>query len=117
MPTVVIPAILRPLTAGAREVPAAGSTLRAVIEDVERQHPGLKGRVLENGSLRPELFLAIGNVEAFGLDVPVEPDAEVFILPAIAGGSDEHQHKPGQSRLAPVGSHQTSAARIQSGQR
>lgn len=89
MPTVVIPAMLRPLTGGAAKAPAAGATLRAVLEDLERQHPALKGRVLEDGALRPEVFVAIGSVEAFGLDVAVESDAEVFILPAIAGGCDD----------------------------
>jgi molybdopterin converting factor small subunit len=87
MPRVVIPAILRQFTAGATEVQASGATLRSVIEDLERQQPALKGRVLSDGVLRPEVFVAIGSVEAFGLDAPVEADAEVFILPAIAGGS------------------------------
>jgi molybdopterin converting factor small subunit len=87
VPTVFIPPMLRQFTTGAAQVPAEGSTLRAVIEDVERQHPGLTGRVLDNGKLRPEVFIAVGSVEAFGLDVAVDPDAEVFVLPAMAGGS------------------------------
>lgn len=86
MVTVFIPAILRQFTAGASQVPASGETVRAIIQDLEDHHPGLRGRVLQDGSLRPEVFIAVGSVEAFGLDVPVEPGAEVFILPAIAGG-------------------------------
>lgn len=86
MVTVFIPAILRQYTAGTAQVPAAGGTLRAVIEDLERQHPALRGRVLEDGVLRPEVFIAVGAVEAFGLDVAVAEGAEVHILAAIAGG-------------------------------
>lgn len=86
MPRVVIPSGLRQFTAGATELQASGATLRAVLEDVERQQPGLKGRVLSDGVLRPEVFIAVGSVEAFGLDVPVETNAEVFIMPAMAGG-------------------------------
>ncbi len=89
MATVFIPASLRQFTAGASQVAASGETLREVIEDVERQHPEFRGRVLEDGALRPEVFLAVGSTEAFGLDIRVEAASEVFIIPAIAGGCGE----------------------------
>ena len=43
MPTVFLPALLRPLAGGASSVEADGATLRAVIDDLDRQHPGLTG--------------------------------------------------------------------------
>ncbi|MCZ2111578.1 MAG: molybdopterin synthase sulfur carrier subunit [Dehalococcoidia bacterium] len=89
MPTVFIPPILRQFTAGAEKVPVVGATLREAIQDVERQHPGLQGRLLDGVDLRPEVFLTVGSVEAFGLDVPVSPTDEVFIVPAIAGGAPD----------------------------
>lgn len=73
-------------------VSASGSTLREVIADVERQHPDFEGRVVQGGSVRPEVFLTVGTEEAFGLDVSVAPDAEIFIVPAIAGGAPDRRN-------------------------
>lgn len=87
MATVHIPAMLQYLTGGAATVAAPGSTLRAVMAEVERQHPTIRGRVVEEGAVRPEVFLVVGAEEAFGLDMPIADDAEVHIVPAIAGGA------------------------------
>ena len=86
MTAVHLPAVLRPLAGGASTVEASGATLRALVADLERQYPALAGRVVDSVGLRPEVFLAINNEEAFGLDQPVPAGAEVHILPAIAGG-------------------------------
>jgi molybdopterin converting factor small subunit len=87
MATVFIPALLRPLAGGAATVEAQGDVLRDVLQDLDRQHPGILDRVVENGAFRPEVFVAIGGEEAFGLDAPVPANAEVHILPATAGGA------------------------------
>jgi molybdopterin converting factor small subunit len=84
--TVHIPALLRPLTGGTAEMQAAGSTLREVIADLERQQPKLAGRISDATGLLPEIMVAIGDTEAKAVDVPVEDDAHVWILPSIAGG-------------------------------
>src|SRR5690606_40950712 len=47
-----IPTILRPHTGGERAVQADGATLSAVIDDLEKNHEGIKERLLENGQLR-----------------------------------------------------------------
>jgi molybdopterin converting factor small subunit len=86
MATVHIPALLRPLLGGKDKVQATGETLRAVIVDLERQYPALAGRVIDAAGIRPEIALAVGNEEAFGLDQAVPADGDVHILPAIAGG-------------------------------
>jgi molybdopterin synthase sulfur carrier subunit len=86
MPMVFLPAILRPLAGGAATVSAAGATLREVIADLERQHEGLRGRVVDAGGVRPEVFLAIDGEESFSLDQPVAPEAQVHVMPAMAGG-------------------------------
>lgn len=86
MAVVWIPALLRPLAGGAETVRASGPTLRDVIDDLDRQHPGLRDRILDGGSIRDEIALAIGSDQASGLSQPVGPDDEVHILPAIAGG-------------------------------
>jgi molybdopterin converting factor small subunit len=86
MATVFLPALLRPLAGGAATVETQGATLQEVLDDLERQHPGLKERVVDGGLFRPEVFVAIDGTEAFGLGDAVGPAAEVRILPAIAGG-------------------------------
>jgi molybdopterin converting factor small subunit len=78
--------IFRPLTGGIERVPASGSTVREVIADLERQYPSTKGYVIDEAGFRPEVFVAVNDEEAFGLDTPVPDGAEVHILPAIAGG-------------------------------
>jgi molybdopterin converting factor small subunit len=86
MAVVWIPALLRPLAGGAATVRVAGATLRDVIDNLDRQHPGFRDRLLENGAIRSEIALAIGGDEVSDLTATVGDDAEVHILPAIAGG-------------------------------
>ena len=86
MPAVIIPALLRPLAGGASRVEAEGTTLREVLNDLERQHPGILERVLDGGRVRDELFIAVGGEEVKSLNVAVPPGAEVHLLPAVAGG-------------------------------
>lgn len=78
--------IFRPLTGGIDKVQAEGSTVREVLADLERQYPSLKGYIVDEAGFRPEVFVAINDAEAFGLDAPVPDGAEFHILPAIAGG-------------------------------
>ncbi len=87
MAIVWIPALLRPLAGGAESVRASGATLRDVIDDLDRQHPGLRDRILDGASIRDEIALAIGSDQATDLSLTVAADDEVHILPAIAGGS------------------------------
>jgi molybdopterin converting factor small subunit len=84
--TVHIPALLQPLTGGVSRVEAAGSTLREVIADVVRQQPALAGRIADATGILPEIMIAIGDSEAKTVDTPVPEGAEVWVLPALAGG-------------------------------
>jgi molybdopterin synthase sulfur carrier subunit len=86
MPRVLLPALLRPLAGGASSVDASGATLRAVIEDLDRQFPGLRDRIVDAGTIRPDVMIAVGSDEVRDLDAPVPNGSEVHILPAIAGG-------------------------------
>jgi molybdopterin converting factor small subunit len=86
MAVVWLPSLLRPLAGDASTVRASGATLREVIDDLERQYPGFRDRLLEGSAIRPEMALAIGSEEVSDLNAPVGDDTEVHILPAIAGG-------------------------------
>lgn len=90
MPTVRIPTALRKLTAGQDEVAASGATVRALIEELERLHPGLRERLCDDrGQLRRFVNLFKGDEDIRflqGLDTPLGERDEVSIVPAIAGG-------------------------------
>ncbi|MEX2211194.1 MAG: MoaD/ThiS family protein [Gaiellaceae bacterium] len=83
MTTIRIPPTLRPETGGAREVPAAGETVRDLLDDLTARFPTLEGK------------LAHANVYVDGEDVRtldgeetlVREGATVILLPAMAGGA------------------------------
>jgi molybdopterin synthase sulfur carrier subunit len=87
VPEVYIPAMLRELTGGKSTVEAAGATVREIIEDLERQWPGIRERLIEDGRLRSNLSVAVdGEVSTLGLREKVEPSSEVHFVAAIKGG-------------------------------
>ncbi|MEV4240181.1 MULTISPECIES: MoaD/ThiS family protein [unclassified Nocardia] len=87
--TVSIPTIMRGLTGGEKRVDAQGSTLSALIENLEANHPGLAERLLKDGKLNRYVNIYVDDEDvrfAGGLDAQVPEDASVTILPAVAGG-------------------------------
>ncbi len=88
MATVIVPSLLRDLSAGQNEIVVDGRTLRQVIENLDAAYPGVKAKLLENGMIRDAISIAInGDVIVGGLSEPVPTDAEIAIMPAISGGS------------------------------
>jgi len=85
-----IPPTLRTEVGGAREVEAAGGTLRDVLSDLAERFPGLGRQVLEDGAgIAPfvNVYLDREDVRTLqGLDTPVSEGATVILLPAMAGG-------------------------------
>lgn len=87
MATVFIPALLRKLTGGVDRTQATGATLREIIDDLERQFPGFRERVVEKGDLAGSVAVSIdGEVITGGLSESVSANSEVHFVPAIAGG-------------------------------
>ena len=88
-----IPTILRPYTKDQKAVTAAGSTLAALIADLDAQYAGLGERLLENGVLRRFINIYINDEDVRflgGLEAPLSDGDSVTILPAVAGGSLHH---------------------------
>ncbi|MEW6296202.1 MAG: ubiquitin-like small modifier protein 1 [Thermodesulfobacteriota bacterium] len=85
-----VPTPLRRFTGGAEEVIAAGTTIRALVEDLEKNHPGIKERICdEEGKVRRfvNIFVNGDDIRFLNnLDTPVKDGDEVSIVPAIAGG-------------------------------
>jgi len=88
--TVRLPGALRDAAGGRTKVEANGRTLADVIADIDRRHPGFRGRVLdESGKLRTYVNVYIGEDDARsrgGTDAAVPDGAEVMVIPAMAGG-------------------------------
>ena len=89
MVTVRIPTPLRTLTKGEENVQAAGATVKDVIEDLEKNHPGMKDRLLDDKGIRRFVNVYLGDEDVRfldGLDTQLQAGAELSIIPAIAGG-------------------------------
>ncbi len=90
MAQVKIPTPLRKYTGGAGGVEAAGTTVAALVDDLERRYPGLKERICdENGQVRRFVNVFVNGEDIrflSHLDTPVGTNDEVSIVPAIAGG-------------------------------
>lgn len=88
--TVKVPTILRAHVDGRPSVVGDGATLGALLDDIERRHPGFKtGIVGEDGALRRFVNLYVNDEDARylgALDAPVRDGDTVAILPAVAGG-------------------------------
>ena len=86
--TVFVPIGMRPLTGGQRVVFACGRTVAEVVADLEASYPGFHESLVEDGQLRRGLTIAVNSVEQpLGLLAKVPEQAEVHILPAMAGGA------------------------------
>ncbi|MBY8884940.1 MoaD/ThiS family protein [Streptomyces sp. PTM05] len=85
-----IPTILRTYTGGQAEVAAEGGTLSEVIESLEKNHPGIAARVLDDqGKLRRFVNVYVNDDDvrfADGLGTATPEGAGVSIIPAVAGG-------------------------------
>jgi len=90
MAIVRIPAPLRKLTADQRIVKAVGRTLVELVEDLDRQFPGIKARLLDgDGQVLSFVNIFVNDEDIRflqGLQTPITPETEVAIIPAMAGG-------------------------------
>jgi molybdopterin converting factor small subunit len=88
MPTVHIPAHWRELTDGRATIEVPGRSLGAVVRALGDQYPEMRRVLMDEGALRGEIAIAVNSVvtENDPLE-PVEDGDEIFLIPAIAGGS------------------------------
>ncbi len=89
--TVRIPTPLRKITDGNDEVVAEGANISEVIEDLEKNYPGIKERICEeSGELRRFVNLYLNDEDIRfkeNLATALNDNDELSIIPAIAGGS------------------------------
>ena len=88
--SVRIPTILRTYTGGESEVSAEGGTLAEVLDHLDANYSGIKGRILdEGGDLRRFVNVYVGNDDVRfldNLDTPTPDGTQISVIPAVAGG-------------------------------
>lgn len=78
---------LRSYTDGAGTVRADGATVEEVLADLERRHPGMRFRMIdEQQRIRPHIRIFVGTREARDLRLRVGPQDAVHLLCALSGG-------------------------------
>lgn len=91
MPEVWIPPQMQRITGAPDRVQVDGATVRQVINNLERLHPGIKPLLYdaELDDITPGLAVIVdGDVSQLGLMERVNADSEMHFLPAIGGGAD-----------------------------
>jgi molybdopterin synthase sulfur carrier subunit len=89
MPEVWVPTVMQNLTGGQQRIRVAGTTIRQVVNNLERAYPGFKARLCdpEEDELRPGIAVIINDeTRQSGMMEAVDEDSEVHFLPAIGGG-------------------------------
>lgn len=89
MATIKIPTPLRVYTASQPQVSVNGGTVGAALEDLTAQYPELRPHLFNGGELRNfvNVFLDDEDVRFLdGLSTEIETDANLRIIPSIAGG-------------------------------
>ncbi len=88
--TVRIPTPLRKLTQEQETVEAEGDTIQGLLDNLDRNYPGLKDRLCdEQGELRRFVNIYLNDEDirfAQGRETAVKDGDEISIIPAIAGG-------------------------------
>ncbi|MSQ40911.1 MAG: molybdopterin synthase sulfur carrier subunit [Dehalococcoidia bacterium] len=91
MPEVWVPTRLQSLTGGQQRVRVPGRTLRQVVNNLERDFPGIRAYLCdEDGEdITPGIAVVIDGLTAnMGLLEEVKENSEIHFLPAIGGGTD-----------------------------
>ena len=68
-------------------VEATGATVGEVLDDLDRQFPGIRFRVVdEQGRLRTHMKVFVGDEMTRDLATPLSPDVELTLMQALSGG-------------------------------
>ena len=77
MATVFITSLMQNLTAGQSKVEVEGSTIRQIVENLEKAHPGMKERLVDRHKIKPNISVAIdGEVTPIGMLEKVGENSE-----------------------------------------
>jgi molybdopterin converting factor small subunit len=86
---VQVPTPMREQSGGKAEVEVSGATVKAALDDLIRQYPGLQAKLFDGGRLRPYVNVFVNDEDIRYLDemdTPVTDGVIVALIPAVAGG-------------------------------
>ncbi len=84
---VLIPGPLLSYTGQKSEAEANGTTVAEVMEDLNRQYPGIRFRMVdEQDRIRPHMRVFVNGEQIADLERALGRADEVFILQALSGG-------------------------------
>jgi molybdopterin converting factor small subunit len=86
---VQIPTPMRDQTGGKAEVEVTGGTVKAALDDLVRQYPGVEPKLFDNGKLRPFINVYLNEEDIRyldDLDTAVTDGVIVALIPMVAGG-------------------------------
>ncbi len=100
MVTVHIPAPMRSVTGGESEVKVDGVTLSEIVDALDAAHPGIRARLVEGDRIRGNLAVFVNSEQVSGsIRTRVPEDADIYFMPAIAGGKDSPQRTQSTQRF------------------
>ena len=84
---VLIPTPLQSYVGHRAETQADGATLAALLEDLDRRHPGIRFRMIdEQDAIRRHIRIWVNGDEVKRLDVALAPTDVVIVFQALSGG-------------------------------
>ena len=84
-----IPTPMREQSGGKAEVDVTGATVKAALDDLLHQFPGLATKLFDSGKLRPYVNVFVNDEDIRYLDemnTPVTDGVVIALIPAVAGG-------------------------------
>lgn len=84
-----IPTPMRQYTDNQAVVEAAGGTVKELLDNLSKNHPGIVSRLFDNGQVRRFVNLYLNDEDVRyldNLDTAVKDGDELSIIPAVAGG-------------------------------
>ena len=89
MASIKIPTPLRVYTDNLPKIEAAGTTVNEALANLVEQYPELKPHLFADGKLRNFVNVFLGDEDIRfldGVDTEIESNADLRIIPSIAGG-------------------------------
>lgn len=82
-----IPTPLRSYTGNQATVDVAGTTLGDLVDDLDRQYPGIGFRMVdEQGRLRQHMIIFVNGERVRDLSTPVADQDDVALMQVLSGG-------------------------------
>jgi len=68
-------------------VNAVGQTLTELLDDLDRQYPGIRFRIIdEQDKMRPHMRFFVNNEQVFNIAHALQPSDSVVLVQALSGG-------------------------------